>query len=386
MRVAYLSYDGALDPLGSTQVVPYLEGLSGRGIRFELITFEKPSRLEDGDRRAAMSARLARAGIAWHPLRYHKSPRVPATLFDVVNGALCLRHLARDAEFDLFHCRGDIPPVMVRLSRLRGPLLLDMRGFFSDERVDAGSWAAGSLLDKAVRAMERQNLRRASRIIVLTERGRGVLKDRGVGLPIDVIPTCVDCEQFAPRPVKDEAIFDIVYFGSLGGWYMTDEMLDFVDEIRKRGDPMRVLFLTNNVDGGTLSRLDRAGVTVEMASPERVPNWLSLCRSTFFFIRATPSKMASCPTKLAEALAMGLPVLTGPGVGDVDEILHRENVGVVLSDFSKDSFWRGWRALNLLLADPEIRTRCRSTAENHLSLGHAVDLYESAYRSLATAT
>ena len=40
----YLSYDGALDPLGRSQVVPYLEGLSGRGWRFDLVTFEKGER------------------------------------------------------------------------------------------------------------------------------------------------------------------------------------------------------------------------------------------------------------------------------------------------------------------------------------------------------
>ena len=385
VRVAYLSYDGALDPLGSTQVVPYLEGLSRRGVQFEFITFEKPSRFRDAGRVAGMSSRLARAGIAWHPLRYHKSPRVPATLFDVVIGARCLRRVARGSKLDLFHCRGDITPVMVRLSRLRGPLLLDMRGFFSDERVDAGSWAAGSSLDKAVRAMERQNLRRATRIVVLTEQGRGVLRGRGVQLPIDVIPTCVDCDQFVSRFDQRKADYDIVYFGSLGGWYMTNEMLDFVDVIRKRGDPLRALFLTNNVDAATLLRLDRAGVTVQTAPPEQVPDWLSRCRSAFFFIRATPSKMASCPTKLAEALAMGLPVLTGPGVGDVDEILRRESVGFVLDDFSGESFWRGWKAMTALLKDPQTPARCRSVALSRLSLTQGVASYERVYEQIGRA-
>ena len=382
LRVAYLSYDGALDPLGSTQVVPYLEGLSQRGVHFELITFEKPSRLGEAGRLASMRTRLARSGITWHPLRYHKTPRVPATLFDVVNGALCLRRLARGAAFDLFHCRGDIPPVMVRLSGLAGPLLLDMRGFFSDERVDAGSWAAGGLLDKAVRAMEGRNVRRAARIVVLTERGRDVLRGRGVDLPIDVIPTCVDDRKFKPADSGAETRFDLVYFGSLGGWYMTGEMLDFVEELRGSNPAVRFLFLANNPSEVVSARLQQAGVTLHTASPEDVPGWLAQCRAAFFFIRATPSKMASCPTKLAEALAVGLPVLTGPGVGDVDAILREERVGVVLDDFSKESFRKGWKALTEVLADPETRTRCRAVAERRLSLGRAVALYESAYSCL----
>lgn len=380
--MAYLSYDGALDPLGATQVVPYLEGLAGRGVLYELITFEKPERLADASRNTAMAARLARAGVGWHPLKYHKSPRVPATIFDVIAGAIRLRRLARGLGFGLLHCRGEITPMMVRMARLNGPMLLDMRGFFANERVDAGSWAAGSLVDRSVRAMEGQNVRRARRVVVLTERGRTALIGRGVTLPIDVIPTCVDCEQFDRSRFDEEPRFDLVYFGSLGGWYMTEEMLAFVKEAREVGPVPRVLFLANNVDAATRTRLNEAGVTLQSSTPEDVPRWLARCRATFFFIRATPSKIASCPTKLAEALAMGLPVLTGPGVGDVDQILAEEGVGVVLSDFSSASFRLGWRAMKELLSRPGIEERCRAVAQNRLSLDLGVDRYFRVYQQM----
>ena len=40
-RVLYLSYNGMLDPLGQSQVLPYLKELSKLGVRFTLLSFER---------------------------------------------------------------------------------------------------------------------------------------------------------------------------------------------------------------------------------------------------------------------------------------------------------------------------------------------------------
>ena len=45
--VLYLSYDGMSDPLGQSQVLPYLAGLTRRGHRITLVSFEKNSRGAD---------------------------------------------------------------------------------------------------------------------------------------------------------------------------------------------------------------------------------------------------------------------------------------------------------------------------------------------------
>lgn len=41
-RVLYISYNGMLDPLGQSQVIPYLKELSRAGIQFTLLSFERP--------------------------------------------------------------------------------------------------------------------------------------------------------------------------------------------------------------------------------------------------------------------------------------------------------------------------------------------------------
>ena len=40
-RVLFISYNGMLEPLGQTQVLPYLRKLAQRGVQFTLLSFEK---------------------------------------------------------------------------------------------------------------------------------------------------------------------------------------------------------------------------------------------------------------------------------------------------------------------------------------------------------
>ncbi|HXC74444.1 MAG TPA: hypothetical protein VN640_07175, partial [Sphingomicrobium sp.] len=71
-RVLYITYDGLTDPLGQSQVLPYLAGLAGLGHRITVLSCEKPQRMaQDGDR---IRRQCAAAGIGWTPLAYHKRP------------------------------------------------------------------------------------------------------------------------------------------------------------------------------------------------------------------------------------------------------------------------------------------------------------------------
>src|SRR6266850_2582929 len=86
--VLYLSYDGLTDPLGQSQILPYLGGLSRYTIT--IISFEKRDRFETG--KASVQEFCGAHKLNWVPLAYHKSPPVFSTLYD----ALRLRRKARD--------------------------------------------------------------------------------------------------------------------------------------------------------------------------------------------------------------------------------------------------------------------------------------------------
>src|ERR1043166_8029985 len=99
----FVSYDGLLDPLGASQVVPYVEGLVQRGIQTTLITFEKAARWQDRPRREAMQRRLDAHAVPWRPLRYPQRPRLPATLWDIARGAFVVRREATRRSAVIMH-------------------------------------------------------------------------------------------------------------------------------------------------------------------------------------------------------------------------------------------------------------------------------------------
>src|SRR5262245_61864783 len=103
MRVIYASYDGALDPLGASQVVSYVVGLADRGFAMTLISFEKPERWMRADLRTRLQTHLAAHSVRWVPLRYHRRPRVAATVWDIVCGSRTIAAEASRSLPDLVH-------------------------------------------------------------------------------------------------------------------------------------------------------------------------------------------------------------------------------------------------------------------------------------------
>ena len=158
--ILYISYDGMLEPLGQSQVLAYLEQLA-RGRRIHLISFEKHVHWADRPYRASVEKRIADARIHWHPLRYHKTPTVPATAYDILSGTALALALTVRERLSLIHARSYVAGLMAlavkRATNAR--FLFDIRGLWADERVDGGLWPAGGRLYRAAKRAERSLLK-----------------------------------------------------------------------------------------------------------------------------------------------------------------------------------------------------------------------------------
>ena len=101
-----------------------------------------------------------------------------------------------------------------------------------------------------------------------------------------------------------------------------------------------------------------------------------------FFIRPTFSKKASCPTKLAEFLSCGVPIITGPGVGDVVEIIQKENVGIILKSFTAAKIRQSFKKIIRLKRKKNISKQCRLVAKKFFSLEEGTKKFNQVYCSI----
>ncbi len=397
LYVCYLSLD---DPLVHTQVVSYLSGLASGGHRIHLLTFETGG-LTRRDRRARRRS-LAAQGIAWHGLRYHKRPSLPATVYDTLVGAIYAAVLLRRHRLDAVHARAHVPAAMAliagKLAWPRRPaLIFDIRGLMAEEYVDAGRWRPGGLPFRLTKLVEGAAIRRAAAIVVLTERVRRLRFDGPSAPPVAVIPCCADIGALrVARGTRERMRVELgiadgtvmVYVGKFGGWYMDREMAAFFAVAQQERAGMHFLILTQGDRAQIRRELKEAGVeagtyTITSAPPGRVGEYLAASDFAISFIEPAPSKIASSPTKIGEYLAAGLPIVSTTGVGDLDGLL-KPDVGAPVREHTPIAYRRALAQVARLIEDPETAGRCRLVAGRELSLADVgIPRYREVYEDVA---
>ena len=393
MRVLYISYDGMLEPLGQSQVLAYLKRLAD-GRRIHLISFEKADDWANTTERERIADDIGGAGIVWHPLRYHKRPTALATLWDIACGCtvglwLVLRHRLR-----IVHARSYVASVMaLAIKRLTGAkYLFDMRGFWADERVDGGLWPRSGRMFRVAKGFERRFLLGADHVVSLTQAAVRELQRfdylQGRMPPVTVIPTCADLTRFSPMyRERDGGSFVLGYVGTVGTWYLFDEVATCFAQLLRMQPDARFLIVNRGEHAYIRERLAAAGVPDAMvelttATHAEMPRQMARMDAGVFFIKPVFSKQASAPTKLAEFLGCGIPCLGNAGVGDMADVLEGEQVGVALKTFDQAALTDGLQALLQLAADPATRTRCVAAAQKHFSLDEGVRRYAAVYGQL----
>lgn len=400
--ILYLSYDGMTDPLGQSQVLPYLAGLTAKGYQFTLISFEKEERYHAN--RHIIDQICDQHQIDWQPLMYTKKPPVLSTIKDI----RAMRHKAaalhRQKKFSFIHCRSYIAALtgLWMKKKLGTPFLFDMRGFWADERVDGGLWNLKNPVYKTVyryfKKKEKEFLMEAAHTISLTHNAATEIHSwQGMqDVPIQVIPCCVDLEHFNGESTDGESIHAkkselgidghrvLSYIGSLGTWYMLDEMLDFFKEWSEEDDRLLFLFVTPDDASGILNSAQQKNIPAEKiiikkAQRKDMPLYIAVSDVQVFFIKPAYSKKASSPTKQGEIMAMGKPVVCNAGVGDTDYVVNQYGSGILVKRFSDKDYQEAINQLNEIRFDP---AAIQAGAADFFSLEEGVQCYADVYKKI----
>lgn len=392
------------DPLGQSQVLPYLVGLSAQGWSITLISAEKPERSENT---AIIQKICTDANIDWQPCSYAKNPPVLAPLKNVRRLKKLAFKLHQEKTFDIIHCRSYLSALigLEMQSRFNTKFLFDMRGFWADERIDGGIWKLNNPVFKWAysffKKKEIEFLQKADYTVSLTHKGQEVIKNSicPTSSPIAIIPCCADTDHFSQANVdssrvevlKNELSLSdddkvMAYIGSLGSWYMLTEMLEFFKVLLAQRPTFKFLFLTLDNPDMVISEchrleIDTSRLIIKSSSRQDLPNYMCLIDCSIFFIKPAFSKQASSPTKMGELMSMGIPIIANDGVGDSTSLIQKYEVGEVVDLHNKKSFEDVVSRFDKLLSLNS--SKIREGALDYFSLDSGIEKYTQIYKQLA---
>jgi len=406
LNILYISYDGVTDPLGQSQIIPYLAGLSSKGHQITILSCEK--RDNYNLRKSEIEVLLQTNSINWCPIFYHKSPPVLSTIYDIQQLKSMAATLHKQHNFDIIHCRSYLAGMVGHYmqKKFNTKFIFDIRGFWVDERVEGGIWNLANplyrLIYKYFKKKETTLFSDADYTVSLTAKGKEIIHSweqiKNNPISIEVIPCCADLEQFSYENIDSEKAqeakndlgitnddFVISYLGSIGTWYMLDEMLAFFKQLLQNKPNSKFLFITNEKSDFIKSKakeheIPELSLITTKANYKDVSTVLSLSDISIFFIKQISSKNASSPTKQGEIMGLGIPIICNSKIGDTADILNDTEGGVVINDFTNEEYQNAIDQIDALLEKP--KEHYRNGAFKYYSLKEGVEKYESIYQSL----
>ncbi|MBI5219526.1 MAG: glycosyltransferase [Bacteroidia bacterium] len=403
--VLYISYDGMTDPLGQSQVIPYIKGLSEKGFRFTLLSAEKKENFHKA--KDAVLKELSEYNIGWEYIIYTKKPPVLSTLYDIQKLKTKALSLYRQSNFRIVHCRSYIAALvgLYLKKKISVKFIFDMRGFYADERVDGKIWnLKNPLYNLIYRYFKRKEIEfftMADYSVCLTNSGKEIIQNwdvfRNHKPSVEVIPCCTDLNHFSKNNIDpvlknkfkaelslSDTDFVLSYLGSIGTWYMPEEMLLFFKRLLLKKPESKFLFITKDNPEVILSiaeklQINKNKILVCSAGRNEMPTLLSLSNISIFFIKPVFSKKASSPTKLGEIMGMGIPVICNSGVGDVDHVIKHGESGILVNKFETNDFDKAIDTMDALLKIPS--QNFVDIAEKYFSLQKGIESYYKIYQA-----
>lgn len=398
IRALYITNFGLMDTLARTQIVPYLKRFAENGIKVYVISFERVWNLYDNALYQDLKKELEASGIEWRMLIYHSRW---GNIWDIINGIFEAARITVAHNINIIHARASIPILIgLPISKLLGKKIIydrrgTMAGDFTDDINIPNIFSKSRFLYKALDSIDRAVIKLSDGVILLSERSEAILLNNSTfsrKVKYEIIPCCVDLERFTLS--KTDAIHESIkkdnnlcYLGSLGTCYLFDKMLDFFRVWKRHFISAKFIIISQTDREFIVSQIKNSGLNLNdffilKVGLDKVYFYLDQCVASIMFIKPVECKISSSPTKFAESLASGVPVLINKGIGDMDKYIIEHRVGEVVCDFDEEAYEGAIQKVKTLLLDNFLKSRCRYVAENYFSIQMAEKRYLRLYHKI----
>lgn len=346
----------------------------------------------------AIQKKCDQAGIFWHTLHFHTRPKYFAKYYDRYLLVKKAFELIKKHHFEIIHCRSYLAAeIGLKLkSKFGCKLLFDMRGFWADEKKESGHWNITNPIYRFVyshyKQVEYELVQKSDHIISLTHAGKKELEKlygTDSGKKTTVIPCCADLNHFDFNKISEEEIIKkkkelaipldakvMMYSGSLNAWYIQDDMVSIFKAYQKENPHAIFLFLTRDRDQVkelcSRNSLRDSFVRIAYSDYAELPVWLMLGDVAIFLIKDLYSKKGASPTKHAELMGMGIPVLCND-IGDTGYYTIQNKIGVLVKKGKEEE------AISQLNNMDLKRAEIREVAMTYFNVRKGVDLYAQVY-------
>ena len=393
-RILYISYDGILEPLGNSQVLKYLEGLSHE-FEITLISFEKintPDQLKDFSK---MKNYCKQKKIRWRPKKYNLINGPISNIINILKITVAPLIELTFKKHEIVHIRSYMPglaiPVIKKFFNFK--LIFDIRGFWADEKVDRLGWKKTSLKYKFFKKLESNLFKNADIVVTLTNSSKNYIEKHfhKPNKKIKVIRTCVDLNEFNINQRnfdenKNTQELLIGYLGSIDTAYNFDDFIRFIKDLVDRKVTVKLIILSKTSRERVLFylqkfQLENLEFDVLFLKRNELSEKINQFNLLGFALKESFSLIASMPTKIAESLACGTPIICNNFNADIEEMLQNNSIGI-LHDFSKPLTNDNFQKIISLIKNVSTPEICNSFSQKHFSLEGGIEKYKQIYSNL----
>lgn len=350
-----LIYNSFKDPLFQNLMLKYILKLSENPhLKFHLITFEQPQYHLNAEEVAKEKANLFKKNLIWTPLKFHTGRFILLKkVWDLLQLLKFTTLLRNKYQLEYIMAFANVSAALSGVLSKIFNLKLVIYSYEPHARfmVDMGHWRTKDLKFKILNYLEILAAKQAYHIMTGTHAMKDELDIYTSADKISVVPTAVDPVDFQfsatsrtqirqKFEAENEKVF--LYIGKLGGLYYEKETIAMMCQVSQWDERILSIIITdydhdqirhwiNELNGDK----DRFKI-LPPVNRDMVPAYLSAADVGIIAIPPLPNQKFRSPTKTAEYMLCGLPILICDHVSEDSKYISEQRLGCVVQSFKHE--------------------------------------------------